>query len=128
MNGYTFARLRGPILVEASASGPGDSADLRLILDTGATTTLLNENIVRFLGLNPDEPASRANITMTGSIETCPIVTLNRLTAFGQHRLAFPVISHSLPLGSGIDGLLGLDFLRGHVLTIDFTTGRLSLN
>ena len=42
MSEFSFMARRGPILVEASASGPADSMDLQLILDTGATTTMLS--------------------------------------------------------------------------------------
>lgn len=38
-----------------------------------------------------------------------------------------PVISLSLPAGASFDGLFGLDFLRGHVLTIDFQQGQITL-
>jgi hypothetical protein len=37
------------------------------------------------------------------------------------------VLSHALPPTTGIDGLLGLDFLRGSVLTIDFQNGQIDL-
>ncbi len=56
-----------------------------------------------------------------------PVVMLTRLSALGQHRFGFPVIAHTLPPGSNVDGLLGLDFLRGQILTIDFRANWLSL-
>jgi hypothetical protein len=37
------------------------------------------------------------------------------------------VLSHALPPTTGIDSLLGLDILRGSVLTIDFHKGEISL-
>ena len=52
---------------------------------------------------------------------------LDRLSALGRHRLAFPVLAHSLPPVAGIDGLLGLDFLRGSVLTVDFQAATITL-
>jgi hypothetical protein len=33
-----------------------------------------------------------------------------------------------LPPGAGVDGLLGLDFLRGQSLTIDFRSGEITLS
>ena len=32
-----------------------------------------------------------------------------------------------IPADAGVDGLLGLDFLRGHVLTLDFRGGIITL-
>jgi hypothetical protein len=37
----------------------------------------------------------------------------------------FPVLGHTLPPSAGVDGLLGLDFLRGQSLTLDFRSGHL---
>jgi hypothetical protein len=45
----------------------------------------------------------------------------------GQHRFVFPVIGQTLPPSSGVDGLLGLDFLRDQILTIDFRLGQITL-
>lgn len=39
----------------------------------------------------------------------------------------FVVAAHDLPLGVEADGLLGLDFFRGFVLTLDFVRGRITL-
>jgi len=56
-----------------------------------------------------------------------PLVIVSRLSALGQDRTSFPVLGHTLPPNAGIDGLIGLNFLRGQVLTIDFRNGQLSL-
>jgi hypothetical protein len=37
-----------------------------------------------------------------------------------------PILAYSLPAEASASGLLGLDFLRGGVLTIDFRSGQLS--
>ena len=60
-------------------------------------------------------------------LELLPRIILNRLSALGQHRLALPVLAHSLPPATGIDGLLGLDFLRGLSPEVDFRAGKISL-
>jgi hypothetical protein len=43
-------------------------------------------------------------------------------------RSFFPVLAYTLPPSLGVDGLLGLDFLRGLNLTLDFREGRMSLD
>ena len=65
---------------------------------------------------------------ITGSaVERVSKVVLTRLSALGQHRFGFPVVAHDVPPGAGVDGLLGLDFLRNHALTIDFRAGLITL-
>ncbi len=65
---------------------------------------------------------------MGGGSVSVPRVVLNRLTVLGQHRIGFAVLSHPLPPDAGVDGLLGLDFFRGSVLTLDFRSGLMTLN
>jgi hypothetical protein len=36
-------------------------------------------------------------------------------------------LGHTLPPSAGVDGLLGLDFFRGQVLTVDFHKGMIAL-
>lgn len=55
-------------------------------------------------------------------------LVLNRFTALGQDRIDFPDLSQALPPGAEIDGVLGLDFLRGQVLTLDFRVGLITLS
>lgn len=127
MSPFSFHSGSGPILIDASASGPENSLDFRLILDTGATTSLIDRDVLIHLGYNPAAPSRRVDVTTGSSVERLPVFTLNRLTVFGKHRLAFPVVAHTLPrVGAGIMGLLGLDFLRGHRLEINFKSGLLS--
>jgi hypothetical protein len=124
---FPFIASRGPILVEASLSGPQGQADLRLILDTGATTSLIRSTILVAVGYDPDASPDRVKVAMGNGVELLPRIILNRMSALGQHRLAFPVLAHSLAPAAGIDGLLGLDFLRGLSLTVDFRAGQISL-
>jgi hypothetical protein len=45
----------------------------------------------------------------------------------GKHAIGLSVLAHDLPLAADVDGLLGLDFLRDQVLTVDFRAGTISL-
>ena len=68
-------------------------------------------------------------VTMTtgsGVLEV-PEVTVSKLNALGQTRENVSILAHTLPPTATVDGILGLDFLRGHVLNIDFRLGRLTL-
>ena len=124
---FTFNASHGPILIEASLSGPGGQADVRLILDTGATTSLIRSTILLAVGYDPDASTDRIKVAMGNGVVLAPRIILNRLSALGRHRLSFPVIAGSLSAATGIDGLLGLDFLRGELVTIDFRVGQVAL-
>ena len=80
------------------------------------------------IGYDPALTAERMQVTTGSGVEFAPRVVLQRVNALGQERLGFPVLAHTLPQSASVDGLLGLDFLRGQILTIDFRAGRLRLS
>jgi hypothetical protein len=49
------------------------------------------------------------------------------IAALGQQHTDLPVLAHTLPPTSGVDGLLGLDFLRRCRIVIDFRRGQIVL-
>jgi predicted aspartyl protease len=123
----SFDPRRGLIVVRAELDGPSGSAILRLALDTGATSTLVNAAMLVAIGYDPVLAADRVQVTTGSGVEFAPRVELQRLTALGQERFGFPVLGHTLPPSAGVDGLLGLDFFRDLSLTIDFRAGQLRL-
>lgn len=124
----SFDARRGLIVVSAELFGPSGSAVLRLALDTGATGTLLNIGLLVALGYDPALAPERVQVTTGSGIEFAPRVTVTKISALEQERIDFPVLGHTLPPSASVDGLLGLDFLRGHELVIAFRQGHLRLN
>lgn len=122
-----FNPKHGPILIEAEVTGTARSLTLELILDTGATNSLLNEAVVQALGYDLSVVTTRVGMTTGSAIVSVPRVTLTRMTALGAHRFGFPVLVYTLPSTASVAGLLGLDFLRGYALLIDFKSGQLEL-
>jgi predicted aspartyl protease len=107
--------------------GPLGSIVLRLALDTGATATMINVAPLVTIGCDPSLSPDRVQVTTGSGVEYAPRVEVNRIKALGQERTLFSVLSHTLPASATIDGLLGLDFLRGQKLTIDFRQADVSL-
>ncbi len=118
---------QGVILIPTEVTGPGGTGILRLIPDTGATNTVISERMLASLGYDLTLlPRQRPVTTASGTVFVATVPLL-QLTALGVERTAFPVLSHTLPPSSPGDGLLGLDFFRGRVLTLDFPAGQVTL-
>jgi hypothetical protein len=66
--------------------------------------------------------------TLTASKrETAYEFVVNHIRAIGLIRHNFKVISRPLPIGLGIDGLLGLNFFKNKELTIDFKSSEIRI-
>lgn len=122
-----FDPQSGLVIVRVAVEGPSGNAVLRLALDTGATGTVINVGMLVALGYDPALTPERIQVTTGSGVEFVPRITLHTIVALGQERTHFPVLGHTLPSSAGIDGLLGLDFVRGQTLTVDFRTGTLTL-
>jgi predicted aspartyl protease len=124
----TFDPHQGLIIVHAELVGISGSAILRLALDTGATTTLINSGMLVSIGYDLALPSERVQITTGSGVEFVPRLIVKRLIALGSEQTDFSVLCHTLPPSAGVDGLLGLDFLRGNTLKIDFKDGTVTLD
>ena len=117
MMATSFTPIQGPIIVPARATGPNQSSDLKLMLDTGATTSMIHLPVLVLLGFDPARDDRTVQITTASAVEVGFRVNLTRLFALGQNRIGFPVIAQTLP-----------HFLQGHILTLDFREGTIALS
>ncbi len=100
-----------------------------VVLDTGASLTILATDIMARLGYDPANPELERQRIVTGSgIEYAPRTTVRSATAIGQRVANLDVLCHDLPQESGVDGLLGLNFFRQFKLTIRFRKGIIDLH
>ena len=91
-----------------------------MVLDTGATTTLLHEEIADELGLDDFVPGRGHGV---GGIEIETKATRLDLIAVGPHQkegIRVDVISYQGPEEGYFSGLLGMNFLKGLVFRIDY--------
>jgi predicted aspartyl protease len=108
------------ILVPVHVNGEGP---FRLVLDTGATLTCLDQEVAQRLEL----PQARgvvgvgAGVGGSGQMSLVRIdsVRVGAARAEGMTGCALD-LRHTDAVGLDIDGLLGLDFLRAFRVTIDF--------
>ncbi len=122
-----FNPRRGLVIVRAKLYGPTGDMMLRLALDTGATRTTVNMGPLVGTGYDPALVEQRIQVTTGSGIQYAPIVTLECLRAIEHDRTGLSVLGLTLPPSAGIDGLLGLDFLRDRKLEVDFRVGCLTL-
>jgi predicted aspartyl protease len=125
---FSFDPNEGLVIVPVRLWGPGGRSIVRLALDTGATATLVNWDIAVLLGYDPSASPTRRQITTPSGVEFAPEVSIDRIEALGMERLRFPVLCHTLPPSADVDGLLGLDFLRGQRVILDFRTGTITVD
>ena len=124
---FPFNPARGLIVVRAVLWGPAGRFGLRLALDTGATTTVVSRSALWEAGYDPTASTERSRVATGSGVETAPRISIHRIDALGQTRHSFPVLAHTMPLSGRVSGVLGLDFMRGYRLIIDFRAGCLTL-
>jgi predicted aspartyl protease len=124
---FPFNRLRGLIHVQAELTGPAGTVNLVLALDTGASATLIRTTRLVQAGYDPSAVGTPVKTTTAGGVVQSLRLPVLSLTALGQTRANMAVLARDLPPTASAEGLLGLDFLRSNVLTIDFLKGEITL-
>ncbi len=122
-----FNATNGLIVVNVRLNGPASETYARMALDTGATTCTLNAAKFLLIGYDPSILAARVRMTTGSNVEYAPLVVVKTVTALGLAMNDVDVICHTLPPSATVDGLLGLNFLRGRKLTVDFVQGAIEL-
>ena len=110
--------------MRARFQGPLGHSFARLLVDTGAQFTLINESVANEIGVESD--GARTVYGVTGATRI-GLASVPQVDCIGLTRRSFRVGLHTLPPALGIDGLLGLDFLRDTRLTLDFRNNVLTV-
>jgi predicted aspartyl protease len=95
------------------------SSKYLFVLDTGATRTTIHPHMREVLRLVRDTTRTVTVTTASGQ-STAAFYRVPRVAGLGIERSNFTVLVQPFPPSFTADGLLGLDFFRGHVLTLDF--------
>lgn len=108
-----FDRARDLIFVSGRVWGPhGPPAPLRLVLDTGAAETIIVPEVLDELGYSPRQGEAITTMRSAVGREEGYMIRVARFACLGFHSADFLVHAHDLPESWGIDGLIGLSFLR----------------
>jgi predicted aspartyl protease len=117
----------GLIVVEAILEGPTGITKRSFVLDTGSRVTVVRDSVLLLVGYNPATLPRNVRMTTASGMVQVARLPVTRLSSLGHDKLAFPVVAHTLPPTAPYDGLLGLDFIRGMILNIDFRAGLIEL-
>lgn len=99
-----------------------------VIMDTGATFTILPPDLLANLGYDPGSPALPRIRMITGSgVEYAPCLTVSGLVVGEERVNNIEVLCHDLPVEANIDGLLGMNFLNKFDFTVEHSLGQLHL-
>ena len=109
-----------------------DSEPRSFLLDTGASTSLLNETLADSLGLAP----KRQHETNIGAGESSTklgfaksiVLSLAGVDLPAQSVAVVPLAKIESRIGHGIDGIVGADLFKRYVVTIDYAAKRLTLD
>ena len=101
-------------MVDASvAHARGDDVRrLRLVFDTGAAETIIIPEVLDELGYSPLDAEAITVIRSAVGSESGYLIRVSKFGCLGFELDNFKVHAHDLPEGWGIDGLVGLSFLR----------------
>ena len=111
----------GIISVYAQIVGPKTSRSMKMILDTGASLTMVPPEKV--LSIGHTIPVSRDKIVKiftASGVEYAPVVVIDSLSALGITVRRIEVLCHALSPDSPVEGLLGLNFLSHLPVFADF--------
>jgi predicted aspartyl protease len=123
---FSFAPEYGLVYVRVKVVCGERDMILNLALDTGTSATMISAKRLAEVGYDLDKPEDEIYITTGSGLIFVPKITIEKLMSLGETKANFTVIAHDLPPTASVDGVLGLDFLRGHVLNIDFKIGEIT--
>jgi clan AA aspartic protease (TIGR02281 family) len=125
---YQLQRQQNVLWLRAAVSSLNNTPLLvRLLIDTGASYTVLPQKILQRVGCNLNKPIGNKKIVTANGAITVPIVTVPSFNCLGIKRVNYPVIALDLPANSFTDGLLGMDFLTEVKAVIDVGKGEIRL-
>jgi len=120
--------IKLPIVLKVRITGPKTFREVDMILDTGAMYTDISWDIAKDIGYDPAITEKRASvITANGPIDV-PVIRVQSIS-IGKIKVEnVDVTCHDIPEMVGIEGLLGLSFLKHFDLNISFKRMRLEIN
>jgi predicted aspartyl protease len=122
-----FDSRKGLILVKVKITGTLRSEQTVFALDTGATKTLINVDLLKRVGYTHKDFQETLMITTGSGKEQSHLLQVRSIEGLGIVKRNFSILAFQLPVTTFVEGLLGLDFFRGRRLTINFSDGSIEV-
>jgi predicted aspartyl protease len=116
-----------PILFGETLEGPAGSIESVLVLDTGASITVISRRVLRVIGYDASTTSTSLTLTTAEGNVRVPTLQIQALEFKEFRRERVMIAAHDLPANAKVDGLLGTDLLAGLVVKIDFAEGELEI-
>jgi predicted aspartyl protease len=120
-----FDAGRELIYLRGSIAGPRKQLQLQLVLDTGASRTLIVPDVIEKLGYSARDAETRTSITSAVGREHGYIVRVARFATLGFAMSNFVVNVFDLAERESIQGLVGMNFLRRFNYQVRSSEGRI---
>ena len=120
---YDFSIYKRSIIVEAQIKGINDTIGITLILDTGASKSVLDCSAVTMLGFDLKRLETGNRLMSAGGGINSKILKLPKFSLFGKDMVNFEVNVLDMPpqITYIARGLIGMDFLlQFGKITFDF--------
>jgi clan AA aspartic protease (TIGR02281 family) len=110
---YDLLINKRKITVRAQIKCINDSRDVKFILDTGTSKSIIDEDAVRRLGFEIYRLEAGDRLVTAGGGVRSKILKLPKLSLLGKDAVNFEVNVFKLPMQITyfVDGLIGMDFL-----------------
>ncbi len=107
--------------------GPARDSDLLFVFDTGTKRTVVDTAAIDALGYGASMGNALTTLTGVDGKQQGYRLKVDRFDALGMSLEGFNVFCHDFDETLGIDGLIGMDFIAGRVVTIDNVLGLLKV-
>src|SRR5438067_1296766 len=94
---FSFNHQRGLIHVSAELDTPRGTLRLLLALDTGATETMIDLDILLRAGYSLSHALRSVQVATAGGVVSAPLLVITRIGALGLDRFYLPVVGHPVP-------------------------------
>lgn len=113
------ADKRMTVPVTVAGRGP-----YNFVVDTGAERTVVSHDLAGLLGLRPGRRVRVTSMTNSAVVNTVIVPSL-RLSKTSTGNIEAPALEQRY---LGAPGMIGIDALQNHAVTIDFATGQMALS
>ncbi|GAI47789.1 unnamed protein product [marine sediment metagenome] len=127
MKKYALQRIGKLLILRAAIFGKEGIRVTKLLVDTGSTYTILPNEVLYSVGLDPSISKERVRLVMGNGYLIAPRLEVQRFSCLGHTAENFKVVAHTLPPESFVDGLLGMDFLMQVKAVINTESGEIEV-